>query len=111
MPAKGAVVRPLTDPVRSAQKLRTLIKKIGVTGIENASRSDLGSILAVSLGLRKETVLSHAAQLQVTQDAVVFLNGRERIHIPDELVLYARRLAELTTSQSSLALKKMPVKL
>lgn len=96
MPTKGALVRPLIDPVRSAQKLRGLIKKIEEAGIENSSRSDLGAVIAVSLGLRTESILSQTAQLDVSSDGVVFVHGRERIHIPDELAEYARRLAEMS---------------
>ncbi|NIA56721.1 hypothetical protein HAV22_24160 [Massilia sp. TW-1] len=96
MPAKGAAVQPLPDPVRSARTLRELLQKVEATGLQNAPRDVLGAILSVSLGLPKSTVMSSTADFQVTPDTVTFCRGSEKILIPNELEPYARRFAEMT---------------
>lgn len=96
MPAKGATVQPLPDPVRSARTLRELLKKVDTTGLQNAPRDVLGAILSVALGLPKSTVMSSTADFQVTHNTVTFCRGTEKIHVPNELEPYARRFAEMT---------------
>lgn len=95
MPTRGVIVRPLADPVRSARKLRDLIRNVEATGLGRASQEVLGSILAESLGISKAAVLSStAADFRVTPDAVTYFHGRERIRIPQDLDSYARRFVE-----------------
>lgn len=96
MPAKGALVRPLADPVRSARKLRDLIRKLDSAGIENATRADLVAVLAEALGCGKATVArSTAADFVVSADAIIYHLGEEQIRLPRELEPYAKRLATL----------------
>lgn len=96
MPAKWMLVRPLADPVRSARKLRDLIRKADSAGMQNAPRDVLVAILAEALGFARATVASSkATDFRIGADAVVYCRGKEQIRIPQELEPYARRLAEL----------------
>jgi len=84
MPAKGMVIRPLADPVRSAQKLGNLLREAEAAGLENASKKTLGAILALSLGISKAALLSStASDFELSPEAVIYKHGKERIRMPE----------------------------
>lgn len=94
LPAKGAVIAPVRNPLAVVSKLTKLITKVDVTGIEQADKKVLEKILAAALGIPVRMVKAMSIdQINIEETGIVFSLAEKEVLLPPELEPYGRRLA------------------
>lgn len=94
LPAKGAEIAPVRNPLAVVSKLTKLITKVDVTGIEQADKKVLEKILAAALGIPVRMVKAMSIdQINIEETGVVFSLAEKEVLLPPELEPYGRRLA------------------
>ena len=95
MPFKGQVIAPIRDPLKSAEKLAVLIRKVESVRLENATRAVVEQIITTALGLSKREVKNLSIdQLQIASGDVLLSLTKEDVHLPPELGPYGHRLMQ-----------------